>query len=433
MSIFTDLQRRQLAGRPIRVAVVGTGYFGGALVRQMAKMPGLVPAVAANRTLERAVAALRSAGVDPSLIRLCDDAGPAQAALDEGCYVATRSLDLPAHIDGIDVVMEATGDMLVGARVALEAIRRGKHIVAANTEVQATVGPILKSKADAAGVVYSDVDGDQPGILKGLYDYCSALGLTPLVAGNCKGVLKRYATPESQAAFARAHGLQPWLATAAADGTKLNFEMAVVANATGMLPARTGMVGPETTLEAVLDDLDRHRLLSQGPIVEYTLGIPRGVFLVVHSDDPVDHRELAYCRMGDGPNYLIYRPHVLIHYEAPLSAAEAVLCQAATIAPRDALVTDVVTFAKRDLKAGARLDGIGGFDCYGLIAPADETRVNGLLPTGLAGYARLTRNVTKDEPIRRDAVVFEEDNLVLRLRRQQDAMLVPGTGPLPAP
>jgi predicted homoserine dehydrogenase-like protein len=422
MSIFVELQRRQREGRPVRVAVVGTGYFGTAVVRQMARMPGLVPAVAANRTLERAVAALCSAGVDPSAIQVCDDPRSARIALDEGRYVATRSLTMPAHIDGIDVVMEATGDVLVGAEIALASIRQRKHVVAANTEVQATVGQILRAEADDAGVVYSDVDGDQPGILKGLYDYCSSIGLTPVVAGNCKGVMKRYATPETQAAFAQAYGLKPWLATSAADGTKLNFEMAVLANATGMRPARTGMVGPQTSLDTVLDDFEAHRLLSQGPIIEYTLGIPRGVFLIVHSDDPVDHRELRYCRMGDGPSYLFYRAHVLIHYEAPLSAAEAALYHAATISPEGAPVAEVVTFAKRDLRAGQRLDGIGGFDCYGLTAPADTSRADGLLPMGLAAYARLTHDVAKDEPIVKDAVVFEDENLVLRLRRQQDAM-----------
>ena len=428
MSIFVDLRRRQRAGDPIRVAVVGTGFFGGGLVRRMARMPGFKPIVAANRTLDRAVAALRAAGVDGSGIRVCDDPETARASLDDGLYVATSRLDLPAQIEAVDVIMEATGDVLVGAEIALAAIRGGKHIVAANPETQATVGPILKLMADEAGVIYSDVDGDQPGILKNLYDYCVGLGLEPIVAGNCKGVLKRYATPETQTAFAEANGLKPWIASAAADGTKLNIEMAVVANATGMLPAVRGMVGPQTTLEGVVADFERLGLFERGPIVEYTLGIPNGVFVVVRSDDPEVRREFRYLKLGDGPHYLLYRPHVLVHYEAPLSAAEAVLYGAATIAPDGPPVAEVVTVAKRDLTAGRRLDGIGGFDCYGLIARADEARAEGLVPIGLAGDARLTRDVAKDEPITRDAVVFEEENLVLDLRRQQDDRFATGDG-----
>ncbi|MGH2584048.1 MAG: NAD(P)-dependent oxidoreductase, partial [Dehalococcoidia bacterium] len=240
MHIFADLQKREASAGPVRVAVVGTGFFGSGLIRRLATIRGLTAAVAANRTLERAVAALAAAGIERARIRVCDDPGTAQAALDDGLSVATSRLDLPACIPTVDVVMECTGDVLVGTEVALTAIRGGKHIVAANPETQATVGPILKRMADAAGVVYSDVDGDQPGILKNLYDYCAGLGFTPVVAGNCKGVLKRYATPETQAAFAETHGIKPWIACAAADGTKLAVEMAIVANATGMPPAVQG-------------------------------------------------------------------------------------------------------------------------------------------------------------------------------------------------
>ncbi len=420
MNIFADLAKRQRAVQPIRIAVVGTGFFGGGLVRRIAKIQGLVPAVAVNRTLERAIAALLAAGVDRSAIRVCDDPDTAQATLDAGGAVATTSLCLPAHTAGIDVVMEATGDVLVGAEVALAAIRGRKHIVAANAETQGTVGPLLKALADDAGVVYSDVDGDEPGILKSLHDYCAGLGLMPVVAGNCKGVLKRYATPETQAAFARANGLQAWSATAAADGTKLNFEMAIVANATGLPPAVRGMVGPSTTPETLLNDFDRLGLLSQGPIVDYGLGMPKGVLVIVHSDDPHVRRDFRYLKLGDGPHYLFHQPQVLVHYEAPLTAAAAALYGAAAIAPRGAPVVEVATFAKRDLKAGARLDGIGGFDCYGLIVRSDEARRQGLLPIGLAGYGRLTRDIAKDQPVPYDTVAFEEGNLVLELRRQQD-------------
>jgi len=420
MDIFVELERRQRAAQPIRVAVVGTGFFGAGLVRRLAAMPGLTPAVAANRTPARAEAALLAAGIAPAAICRTDDLAVARAALDGGQHVATADLHLPAHLAGIEVVMEATGDVLVGATLALEAIRGGKHFVAANVETQATVGPILKVFADEAGVVYSDVAGDEPGMLKALHARCVGLGFTPIVAGNGKGVLKRYATPTTQAEFARANNLQPWLATAAADGTKLAFEMATVANATGMPPAVRGMVGPATTIQNLIADFERHGLLAHGPIVDYALGDLRGVFVIVHSDEPQFRQEFRYLKMGAGPYYLFHDPYVLVHYEAPLSAARAVLHGAATVAPGGTPVADVATFAKRALKAGERLDGIGGEHAYGLIVRADEARAEGLLPIGLASYARLTRDIARDQPVPRDAVAFEEDNLVLELRRQQD-------------
>lgn len=104
------------------------------------------------------------------------------------------------------------------------------------------------------------------------------MGLEVVVAGNSKGVLKRYATPATQAVFAAENGIQPWLATAAADGTKLNFEMTVVANATGLTPAVRGMHGPTTDLTGVLADFRRLDLLDGGHYVDYVLG-GRGVFV----------------------------------------------------------------------------------------------------------------------------------------------------------
>jgi predicted homoserine dehydrogenase-like protein len=293
--------------------------------------------------------------------------------------------------------------------------------VAANPETQATVGPYLQVLAERAGVVYSDVDGDEPGIVKQLFDYCVGLGLQPVLIGNCKGVLKRYATPETQAAFAAAHDLKPWIATAAADGTKLNFEMAIVANATGYRPARRGMTGVQTTLDTLIADFEREGLLDQGPVVEYSFGIPNGVFVVVRDDDPVMQREMRYLKLGDGPFYLFHHPRVMVHYEAPLSAAWAALHGIATIAPRGAPVAEVVAYAKRDLSGGQRLDGIGGFDCYGLIVPKEDARREGLLPVGLASFARLNRAIPKDQPIPLEAVTFEEENLVLDLYRRQKA------------
>ncbi len=423
MDIFVDLERRQRAAQPIRVAVVGTGFFGAGLVRRLAAMPGLTPAVAANRTRARAEAALLAAGIAPALICRTDDPATAEAALERGQHVATADLHLATALTGIEVVMEATGDMLVGATLALETIRAGKHFVAANVETQATVGPILKILADEAGVVYSDVAGDEPGMLKALHARCVGLGFTPLVAGNGKGVLKRYATPTTQAAFARANNLQPWLATAAADGTKLACEMATAANATGMPPAVRGMVGPATTVQNLIADFERHGLLAHGPIVDYALGDLRGVFVIVHSDEPQFRQEFRYLKMGEGPYYLFHDPHVLIYYEAPLSAARAVLDGTATVAPSGVPVAEVATFAKRALRAGERLDGIGGEHAYGLIVRADEARAEGLLPIGLAGYARLTRDIAQDQPVPRDAIAFEEENLVLDLRRQQEERL----------
>ena len=182
------------------------------------------------------------------------------------------------------------------------------------------------------------------------------------------------------------------------------------------------MVGPQTSLATLLSDFERLGLLDRGPIVEYTLGIPSGTFMIVHADGPELREEMRYLKMGDGPYYVIYRPEVLCHFAAPTSAAQAVLFQTATIAPRGAPIADVATFAKRDLHAGEQLDGIGGFDTYGMIVGAAESTEQGLLPMGLAEFACLTADVRKDEAVRYSAVRLDENNPVVALRHQQDQL-----------
>jgi predicted homoserine dehydrogenase-like protein len=203
--------------------------------------------------------------------------------------------------------------------------------------------------------------------------------------------------------------------------------MAAVANATGMKPARPGMVGPETALDGLLAEIGRRGLLDGPPVVEYTLGIPSGVFLIARSDDVHLQREFRYLKMGDGPNYLFYRPYVLCQFEAPLTAAEAVLYGTATLSPAaGAPATDVATFAKRDLRAGEPLGGIGGPNHYGLIMEARSAGEEDALPVGLAEYAELRRDVAKDSMIRQEDVVLDERPIAVRLRKEQDAQFAPG-------
>jgi predicted homoserine dehydrogenase-like protein len=410
---------------PICVAVVGTGFFGGGLLRRLAVLDDFEPRVVANRTLDHALTALRRAGVDPGRTVVTNDRGQAQAALSAGRTVATTDLELATTLDGVDVVAEATGHLLIGTEVAVAAIRAGKHVVAANSDVHATVGPMLKVLADEAGVVYTDIDGDEPGLLNNLYDSCKSMGLEVAVMANGKGVLKRYATPATQAAYAAEYGLQPWLATAAADGTKLNFELTVVANASGFVPAVQGMHGPALEVSDIVAAYERLGLLDGGQYVDYVLG-PRGVFAIVRSDDPEVQSDFRYAKMGDGPFYLFHEQRVLIHYQAPGSIARAVRRHEATVAPMGAPCAETVAFAKRDLAAGQHLDGIGGFDTYGLIVRADEAVRQGLVPIGVSQYARLVRPLRRDEPITYDAVELEGDNLALELRRKQDARFSAG-------
>ena len=424
MHLFNELRKRQKNKNPIQTAVIGAGFFGSGVIRQLVRTPGITPSIIANRTPEKAAEALVRSGVDKSQIKFCNDTASAKKEISKVNYGITPHLELPLELPEIEVVAETTGNILVGAELAFKSLQAKKHFVAANPETQATVGAILREEADRNGVIYSDMDGDQPGILKKLYDYVEGIGFLPVVAGNCKGVMKRYATPHSQAAFCSENPIKPWIATAAADGTKLNIEMCLMANATGMVTPKVGMTGVETSLDTILQDFDKRGLLGRGRIVEYTLGIPIGVFIIGYNSDPWIQEEMQYFKMGKGPYYLFYSPHVLCQYDAVPSIASAVIDHEPVITPEKNLVTEVATFTKRDVEEDRLLDGIGGFDCYGMIVNREEKN-RGLLPIGLSEFVRMKRAISKDEPVSWSDVEITENNFLIELYHQQESKLSP--------
>jgi predicted homoserine dehydrogenase-like protein len=311
-----------------------------------------------------------------------------------------------------------------GARFAEEAFRHGKHVVLMNAELDGTVGPILKRHADRAGVVVTGSDGDQPAVQINLYRFVRTIGLSPLVCGNIKGLQDRYRNPTTQAGFAKRWGQTPHMVTSFADGTKISFEQAIVANATGMRVATRGMLGFQHTghVDELTRKLDVDQLRAWGGIVDYVVGaLPSpGVFVFAARRDDRQRVYLDYGKLGEGPLYSFYVPYHLTVFEAPLSAARVVLFRDAAIAPLDRPRVDVVATAKTALDAGDVLDGLGGFKTYGLCENADAVHAERLLPMGLAEGCRLKRSLGRDEVIRYDDVELPAGRLIEQLRAEQD-------------
>jgi len=214
------------------------------------------------------------------------------------------------------------------------------------------------------------------------------------------------------------------MVTSFADGTKLSMESTLVANATGFGVLQRGMRGHRLEhVNDVVSKFDAEELLAGG-WVDFVLGAQpgSGAFVVGHDDDPVKAEYMRYFKMGDGPFYVFYRPFHLPHLEVPLTAARAVLFHDAAVAPAGH-ACDVVAVAKRDLRQGDTLDGIGGFDCYGMIENAAVSRGERLLPMGLAGGCVLARDVPKDRAVSYDDVELPPDRLVDRLRAEQDELI----------
>lgn len=419
------LQARAEAGNPIRLAIVGAGTMGRAIANQVLRHnPGIRLVAIANRTLENATRAYVDAGHE--VPRETKSVSELEDAIRRGTAMVTDDYTVVCDAEGIDVVLEVTGHVEYSAHVVTRAIERGKNVILMNAELDATAGPILKRRADRAGVVYSTSDGDQPGVILNLYRYVKSIGMTPLLCGNIKGLQDRTRTPETQAAFAQRWKQGVEMVTSFADGTKISFEQTVVANATGMRVAKRGMLGyhHDGHVDELTQRFDIEWLKAQGGIVDYVVGAKPapGVFVFASQDDPLNQHLLELYKLGEGPLYSFYTPYHLCHFEVPLSVARVVLFRDSVGAPRGRPVVEVVATAKRDLAAGEILDGIGCFMTYGQCENAEEVRTQGLLPMGVAEGCRLKRPVARDEVLRYEDVELPAGRLIDRLRVEQDAL-----------
>jgi len=423
MIVDTELRERETKGNPIRVGMVGAGATGRAIALQLGTpVPGIRLMAIANRTLAHGERAFREAGITEW--RRAESAREAEAAIDRGVPVLTDDPSILTACDAIDIIVEVTGTVAAAAHVVLEAFDHGKHVVLVNAELDSLLGPILKVKADQAGVVLTHTDGDEPGVAMTLFRYLRSLGLRPVAAGNIKGMVDYYRTPETQLSFAEKHDQDVRKVTSFADATKLSMETTVLANATGFHAGRRGMYGPACKYVRELANLlPADQMLSTG-LVDYSVGAAphTGGFVIVHEESPLKKVQLAYYKLGDGPFYVFYTPFHLPHIQLASTIGRAVIHLDPTVAPLAGPVCEVVTVAKRNLRAGERLDGIGGFCAYGLIDNSATARASGALPIGLSEGCVLRRDVSKDAVLSLDDV--EEpvrDQLVEALWREQSA------------
>ncbi|MET0432911.1 MAG: Gfo/Idh/MocA family oxidoreductase [Cellulomonas sp.] len=419
------LKARQADGKPIRVALVGAGFMGRGLVNQIVNsVPGMDVVAIAARHPEQGVRAYAEAGL-AGVVEVDSPAALARAAA-SGTPAVTADYRVAIASDAVDVVVDVTGAVEFGAHVALACFEHGKHLVLMNAEVDATVGGELARLADKAGVVYTGCDGDQPGVQMNLHRFVTGLGLTPLVAGNIKGLQDEYRTPTTQKAFAERWGQDPHMVTSFADGTKVSVEQALVANATGMSVHRRGMLGMDH--DGHVDELtaryDVDELRALGGAVDYVVGARPGpgVYILATHDDPKQRHYLELYKLGTGPLYSFYQPYHLCHFEVPTTIARAALLGDATIRPLGAPSVEVVTTAKTDLAAGTVLDALGGYHYYGQAEKAGVTATERLLPVGVAEGCVLVRDVPKDATLTYDDVRLPEGRLVDRLREAQAAL-----------
>ena len=446
MNLFRLLQERVAEGRPVTVGLIGAGKFGSMFLAQARITPGLHVAAVADLDPDRSRAALAATGWPADAGR----ANPPPAAREQPTILLTDdAFELTAD-DGVEVVVDATGDPPAGLEHARSAIANGKHIVMANVEADVLAGPLLATEARAAGLVYSMAYGDQPALICEMVDWAHASGLGVVAAGKGTKYLPSYhdSTPDTvwdsygiSPERAAEGGMNPQMFNSFLDGTKSAIEMAAVSNATGLTPAPDGLefppAGTDQLAEVLRPRAEGGTLHHKGQ-VEVVSSLHRngepverdlrwGVYVVFEA--PSDYTAGCFADYGlitdrSGRYSATYKPYHLIGLEVGVSVLSAALRGEPTGTPTG-FHGDAVAVAKRQLTAGDSLDGEGGCTVWGRLMPAGDSLATGALPIGLAHKVPLVNDVPKGQVITWADVKVDETSDAVRTRRDMEALFAP--------
>jgi predicted homoserine dehydrogenase-like protein len=299
-----------------------------------------------------------------------------------------------------------------------------------NVETDVTVGLLLDDLARKNGTVYTVASGDEPGVLKMLWEQATLMGFEVVCLGKGKNnKINLEANADTAREEALSKDMNPKILAAFQDGTKTMVEMAAVSNATGLLPDVTGMHGPEVELDELVSQFIPKTdggIFSGRGRVDYSTGkVAPGVFAIVYSDEPRIRKDMKFITGSDGPYYLHLRPYHLCDLETPQSVAEAVLLGERTVTT-NAPLSEVVCVAKRDLQAGQTVEGIGGHDWYGIVMQRRDALRQGAIPIGIAAGATMIKDLKKGAVITAAAMSPDQTTFVYKLRELQEGLIARG-------
>ena len=446
MNLYPKLLARQTEGRPIRVGLIGSGKFGSMFLSQVRHIPGMHLYGIADLSADRASAALTNTGWDVEASTTKSFA----EALSTGRTCLTEDSEALIKADGLDVVIDATGNPAAGIRHALLAAQNGRHMVMVNVEADVLAGPYLAQEFDRAGLVYSMAYGDQPALVCEMIDWARTCGFKVVAAGKGTKYLPKFAqsTPDTVWDYygltpeeAAKGGMNPQMFNSFLDGTKSALEMAAISNASGLLAPRDGLLFPPAAthdLANVLKPRSEGGMLEQAGMVEVVSSLERdgrqvvgdlrwGVYVTLEASDETGRgadyvrrcfKEYGVSTDSSGRYATLYRPSHLIGLELGVSVANAALRHEPTGRTND-LVSDVVAVAKKPLQAGEVLDGEGGYTVWGRIARAEDSLLRRGLPIGLAHKMKLKKPVAEGEMLTWDDVEAT-DSQAVRVRREME-------------
>jgi len=402
--------------RDVKVGIIGIGAMGKGLVYQSHITPGIRCMAVCDEKIERCISVLKWLDISYAVVSSIDEMN---LTIKKDLVAICQDAQLMAKCDGLDAIIEASNSIGSAGENSITALKHRKHLILMNSEIDLIFGPLLLQTAEENGVICTSCDGDQYGSMKHLIRDLRQWGFELVMTGNIKGFLDRSSNPATIIPEADKRNLDHRMCVSYTDGTKLNIEMAIIANAYGLSAPVPGMYGPRAQhVQDVLQCFDFNGILNnKGPFVDYILGSEPGggVFAVGYCDNPYQQGMLAYYKMGSGPYYLFYRPYHLCHIEAMDTVLKAVKEGQALLQPKYGFKTNVYAYAKKDLNPGERLDGIGGYTCYGQIENCDENISQQGLPICLADGVALKRGIAIHEKINLDDISFDAGRIDFEL------------------
>lgn len=411
MTIYTQLLEREEKNNPIKVGVIGAGQMGAGMIAQIATIPGMCVTGISDINLQAAQKAA--------------DAYNASAAKKIDILLANDFKEV-INADNVEIIVDATGVPEVGAKIAIETLLAKKHLVLLNVEIDITIGPLMYKLFNAANLVYTGSDGDEPAATLEMYEFAKSMGMEVLVVGKGKNnKLKIDANPDTARDEAQSKGMADHMLAAFQDGTKTMAEMNLLSNAMGFVPDIVGMHGIKGDLDSVLKDLttkEQGGVLNKFGVVEYVDGLAPGIFVIVKGQNENVRHELSYLmKKGERDHHILYRPFHLASLETPMTIAKAVLNHDTAIVPRGAPVSETVSVTKKVIKAGEKLDGIGGFCVRGVLETHQDMAKKRHIPIGLiSGNVIAKRDIPKGAFITEDDVELDQTTTVWKLRKLQD-------------